>query len=73
MDVKTGFIQFYFDGTTLDGILSVNADWKEIEAGKTLVGLRKDFADPSIVGDQKRTLKSIIKETENRKGRVAHP
>ncbi|MDA4136271.1 MAG: FAD-dependent oxidoreductase [Thaumarchaeota archaeon] len=73
MDIKTGFIQFYFDGTTLDGILSVNADWEEIEAAKTLVGLRKDFADPSILGDEKRTLKSIIKKTESPKGRVAHP
>ena len=61
MDAKTGFIQFYFDGPTLNGILSVNADWNEIERAKTLILMRKDFAHPSILSDESKTLKSIIK------------
>jgi 3-phenylpropionate/trans-cinnamate dioxygenase ferredoxin reductase component len=61
MDAKTGFIQFYFNGATLNGILCVNADWKEIERARTLVESRKDFPDPSILSDEDRTLKSISK------------
>jgi NADPH-dependent 2,4-dienoyl-CoA reductase/sulfur reductase-like enzyme len=62
MDAKTGFIQFYFDGPTLNGILCVNADWNGIERAKTLILMRKDFAHPSILSDESKTLKSIIKK-----------
>lgn len=62
MDVKTGFIQFYLQGTILDGILSVNADWKDIETAKTLLGMRKEIPNPSILADESNTLTSIIKK-----------
>jgi 3-phenylpropionate/trans-cinnamate dioxygenase ferredoxin reductase subunit len=62
MDAKTGFIQFYFDGPTLNGILCVNADWNEVERAKTLILMRKHFAHPSILSDESKTLKSIIKK-----------
>jgi 3-phenylpropionate/trans-cinnamate dioxygenase ferredoxin reductase subunit len=61
MDPKTGFIQFYLNGATLNGILSVNADWKDIERARALIESRRDFADPSILSDEGRTLKSISK------------
>jgi hypothetical protein len=63
MDAKTGFIQFYLQGTTLNGILSVNADWKDIETAKTLVGVRKGIPNPSILTDESNTLRSIIKKS----------
>jgi 3-phenylpropionate/trans-cinnamate dioxygenase ferredoxin reductase component len=62
MDAKKGFIQFYLDGPTLNGILCVNADWNEIERAKTLILMRKDFAHPSILSDESKALKSIIKK-----------
>jgi len=62
MDAKRGFIQFYLDGPTLNGILCVNADWNEIERAKTLILMRKDFAHPSILSDESKTLRSIIKK-----------
>jgi 3-phenylpropionate/trans-cinnamate dioxygenase ferredoxin reductase component len=65
MNAKTGFIQFYFDGATLNGILCVNADWKEIEKAKTLLESRKEFPDPSILSDEEKTLKSVIKDMES--------
>jgi 3-phenylpropionate/trans-cinnamate dioxygenase ferredoxin reductase subunit len=64
MDPKRGFIQFYLDGPTLNGILCVNADWNEVERAKTLILMRKDFARPSILSDESKTLKSIIKDAE---------
>jgi 3-phenylpropionate/trans-cinnamate dioxygenase ferredoxin reductase subunit len=60
LDAKRGFIQFYLDESTLNGILCVNADWKEVERAKTLILMRKDFAEPSILSDESKTLKSII-------------
>ena len=60
MNSKTGFIQFYFDESMLNGILSVNADWKEIEMAKTILELRRDFNDPSMVANQENSLGSII-------------
>jgi 3-phenylpropionate/trans-cinnamate dioxygenase ferredoxin reductase component len=62
MDAKRGFIQFYLDGPTLNGILCVNADWKEVERAKTLILMRKDFAQPSILSDESKTLKSMVKK-----------
>lgn len=64
LDAKTGFIQFYFDGIMMNGILSVNADWKEIERAKTLLGMRNEFHSPSILSDESKTLASIIKSTK---------
>jgi 3-phenylpropionate/trans-cinnamate dioxygenase ferredoxin reductase component len=61
MDAKRGFIQFYLDGSILNGILCVNADWNEVERAKTLILMRKDFAHPSILSDESKTLKSMIK------------
>jgi 3-phenylpropionate/trans-cinnamate dioxygenase ferredoxin reductase subunit len=61
MDAKTGFIQFYFNGATLNGILSVNADWKDIEMARALLESRKAFADSSVLSDEDRTLRSISK------------
>jgi 3-phenylpropionate/trans-cinnamate dioxygenase ferredoxin reductase subunit len=69
MDAKTGFIQFYFDGATLNGILCVNADWKEIEKAKTLLESRKEFTDPSILSDEEKTLQSTIKDMESPRSR----
>jgi 3-phenylpropionate/trans-cinnamate dioxygenase ferredoxin reductase subunit len=62
LDAKRGFIQFYLDGPTLNGILCVNADWNEVERAKTLILMRKDFAHPSILSDESKTLKSMIKK-----------
>jgi NADPH-dependent 2,4-dienoyl-CoA reductase/sulfur reductase-like enzyme len=59
MDARTGFIQFYLQETTLSGILSVNADWKDIETAKTLLGMRKEIPNPSILADESKTLTSI--------------
>jgi 3-phenylpropionate/trans-cinnamate dioxygenase ferredoxin reductase subunit len=61
MSERTGFIQFYFEGASLNGILSVNADWNDIEMGRSLLSLRKNFSDPSIVADESKTLRSITK------------
>ncbi|MDG6901920.1 MAG: FAD-dependent oxidoreductase, partial [Nitrososphaerota archaeon] len=61
LDPKKGFIQFYFNGAALEGILSVNANWSEIEHAKVLVGGGKDFADPSVLSDESRTLRSFAK------------
>ena len=61
LDPKRGFIQFYFDGATLNGILSVNADWNEIERAKALIEGRKDFPDPAALSDESRTLRSFAK------------
>jgi 3-phenylpropionate/trans-cinnamate dioxygenase ferredoxin reductase component len=72
MDPKTGFIQFYFDGAMLNGILCVNADWKEIEKAKALLKSRKDFADPSVLSNEEKTLKSIIKDMESPKNMTTH-
>jgi 3-phenylpropionate/trans-cinnamate dioxygenase ferredoxin reductase subunit len=58
---KTGFIQFYFEGSILNGILSVNADWKEIEKAKALLASRKGIPNPSILADESKTLNSIIR------------
>jgi 3-phenylpropionate/trans-cinnamate dioxygenase ferredoxin reductase component len=56
---KEGFIQFYFDGNVLNGILSVNANWNEIERAKTLILNREGFAEPSAFSDESRNLKSF--------------
>ncbi len=61
LDSKKGFIQFYFGGAVLDGILSMNANWKEIERAKVLVEGRKEFEDPSVLSDESRTLRSFAK------------
>jgi 3-phenylpropionate/trans-cinnamate dioxygenase ferredoxin reductase subunit len=61
LDAK-GFIQFYFEGATLNGILCVNADWNEIEQAKRLVALRKELTDRSILADTSKTLRSILKK-----------
>ncbi len=61
LDPKKGFIQFYFDGAVLNGVLSVNADWNEIERAKVLIARRKDFADPSALSDESRKLGSFAK------------
>jgi 3-phenylpropionate/trans-cinnamate dioxygenase ferredoxin reductase component len=59
LDPRKGFIQFYFDGAILNGILSVNADWNEIERAKTLVQNRKTLDDPSALSDESRSLRSF--------------
>jgi hypothetical protein len=61
LDAK-GFIQFYFEDATLNGILCVNADWNEIEQAKRLVALRKELTDRSILADTSKTLRSILKK-----------
>jgi 3-phenylpropionate/trans-cinnamate dioxygenase ferredoxin reductase component len=61
LNAKTGFIQFYFDGQVLNGILSVNADWKEIERAKGLIESRRAFTDPSILSDESRMLRSFAR------------
>jgi 3-phenylpropionate/trans-cinnamate dioxygenase ferredoxin reductase subunit len=61
LDASKGFIQFYFDGGILNGVLSVNADWKEIELAKTILGMRKEYPNPSILSDESKTLASTIK------------
>lgn len=38
---KEGFIQHYFEGDRLVGILAVNYDWDEIEREKEKIGLKK--------------------------------
>ena len=50
MDTKRGFIQFYLDGPTLNGILYVNADLNEVERAKTLILMRKDFSPINPLG-----------------------
>ena len=62
LDAKTGFIQFYFDGAMLNGILSVNADWKEIEKAKILLNMRKKFSRPSLLSDEALTLASVMRK-----------
>ncbi|MDG6951629.1 MAG: hypothetical protein JRN12_07295, partial [Nitrososphaerota archaeon] len=57
LDSRDGFLQFYFNGTVLDGVLSVNREWDEIEKAKELVESRKPIADPSAVGDESRALR----------------
>jgi 3-phenylpropionate/trans-cinnamate dioxygenase ferredoxin reductase subunit len=52
-----GFIQFYFDGKKLGGILSVNVDWKEIEWAKKLLEAGKEFIDPQALADESKTLR----------------
>ncbi|MFI5420259.1 MAG: FAD-dependent oxidoreductase, partial [Nitrososphaerales archaeon] len=61
MDTKTGFIQFYFAGSTLNGILSVNADWKIIDSAKSLLAKQKEIPNPSILADESKTFRSITK------------
>ena len=61
MDATPGFIQFYFEGSTLNGILSVNADWKIIDSAKSLLAKRKEIPNPSILADEPKTLRSITK------------
>ena len=61
LDSKKGFIQFYFGGAVLNGILSMNANWKEIERARVLVEGRKEFEDPSVLSDESRTLRSFAK------------
>ncbi|MDG7026324.1 MAG: FAD-dependent oxidoreductase [Nitrososphaerota archaeon] len=56
LDSKVGFLRFYFNGTVLDGVLSVNREWDEIEKAKALVERRRPIADPSAVGDESRAL-----------------
>lgn len=57
MGSKAGFLQFYFNGTTLDGVLSVNRDWDEIEKAKAMVERRKRVVDPSALGDEGKALR----------------
>jgi NADPH-dependent 2,4-dienoyl-CoA reductase/sulfur reductase-like enzyme len=61
LDAGTGFIQFYFEGRMLNGILTVNADWKDIEKAKALLEMRKEFLHTSILSDETKALSSIIK------------
>ena len=56
MNSKAGFLQFYFNGKVLDGVLSINRDWAEIEEARALVERRKEFTDPSAIGDESRAL-----------------
>ncbi|MDG7008914.1 MAG: FAD-dependent oxidoreductase [Nitrososphaerota archaeon] len=57
LNSSAGFLQFYFNGTVLDGVLSINRDWDEIEKAKALVERRKAIDDPSAVGDESRALR----------------
>lgn len=50
LDAKTGFIQYYVKDSVVNGILSVNADWKDIEKAKSLIR-KKDIRDPTILGE----------------------
>lgn len=52
MGSESGFLQFYFSGMALDGVLSVNRDWEEIEEARALVERRKEFPDPSVVSNE---------------------
>jgi 3-phenylpropionate/trans-cinnamate dioxygenase ferredoxin reductase subunit len=61
LSAETGFIQFYFDGQVLNGVLSVNADWNEIERAKSLIENRRPFADPSTLSDESRILSSFAR------------
>jgi 3-phenylpropionate/trans-cinnamate dioxygenase ferredoxin reductase subunit len=66
IDAEKGFIQFYFDDKTVSGILSINAKWSDIESAKALVSLDWEY-DHTILTDESRTLKAIIKATRKRK------
>lgn len=60
MDSGSGFLQFYFNAGVLNGILSVNADWNEIEKAKNLVSLQKEFGNASMFSDETRPLESMM-------------
>jgi len=60
LDAKTGFIQFYFDGMEMSGILSVNADWKEIGWAKKLLEAGEEFTDPQTLADESKTLRQHL-------------
>lgn len=57
MGSKAGFLQFYLNGNAIDGVLSVNRDWEEIEKARALVEQRKELSDPSALGDESRAIR----------------
>ncbi|MDA4131006.1 MAG: FAD-dependent oxidoreductase [Thaumarchaeota archaeon] len=67
LDARKGFIQFYFDEEILNGILTVNAKWSDIEEAKSLIAVEAKY-DRSMLADESRPLKSIARKV-TRKGR----
>ncbi|HZW56574.1 MAG TPA: FAD-dependent oxidoreductase [Nitrososphaerales archaeon] len=45
LNEKDGFLQYYFDGERISGVLAVNKEWEEIEFARDLVLLRKRYEE----------------------------
>ncbi len=54
-----GFFQLYFDDDVLDGFLSVNRPFQEVNELKQIVLSRRSFPDPSVLEDVSRDLTAI--------------
>jgi hypothetical protein len=50
--VETGFFQLYFDDGVLDGFLSINGPFREIDELKRIILSRTRFSDPSELADR---------------------
>ncbi len=61
LNARTGFIQFYLNGQVLDGVLAVNADWRDIERAKSFVLSRTKFDDPSLLSNESKALSSFAR------------
>lgn len=62
MDSESGFFQFYVKAGILNGILSVNADWDDIERAKKLVESQKELVKPSLLSDESMSLESMARQ-----------
>jgi len=54
-----GFLQLYFDDEVLDGFLSVNRPFQDVNELKQIVLSRRSFPDPSVLEDLSRDLKAL--------------
>ena len=59
LNATTGFMQFYFNGNLIDGVLTVNTPSDEIKKAKNLVQKRTTLSNPREISDGSRDLGSF--------------
>ena len=62
LDNKKGFFQFYFNKKTLEGVLSINKEWKEVKKARDLVLHRLNFENPTEITNEIKLLEEYSKE-----------